>query len=351
MDYSIGVQPGWQVLVATTTEAEPLARELSRLIGERGAFALQRISFGARWPVDGDWLCAAPELGVAPLEQEVYDRVDALIVVTAPRLAAPAPPPAALRRAVTALRARGRAGEIPHVRCDFPCAFFARAAELPLEEYEHLFCAACLRDWEAEGRAMEPVRDALDAAGDLRIEAAGTDLRLSLQGRRAEIDDGHANVPGGEVFCCPVEESVEGEALLDSPDGEVAGIRLVFRGGVVAEANAAKGEAQLLDALDTDPGARRLGELGFGCNEGIPRPTRNVLFDEKIAGTIHLALGSGFPQLGGRNASDLHWDLLRDMRDGGRVTIDGRLAYENGRWLQARLGRAPRSRRSRRDRA
>ena len=76
-----------------------------------------------------------------------------------------------------------------------------------------------------------------------------------------------------------------------------------------------------------------LGELGFGCNEGIPRPTRNVLFDEKIAGTIHLALGAGFPSLGGRNVSDLHWDLLRDMRDGGRVTIDGRRAYENGVWL------------------
>lgn len=333
VDYSIGVQPGWQVLVATTTEAEPLARELSRLIGERGAFALQRISFGARWPVDAHWLCAAPELGVAPLEQAVYDGVDALIVVTAPRLGATAPPAASMRRAVSALRARGRAGEIPHVRCDFPCAFFAHAAGLALEEYETLFCEACLRDWEEEGRRMEPVRDVLDAARELRIEAPGTDLRVSLEGRRSEIDDGHANVPGGEVFCSPVEESVEGEALLDSPDGEVTGIRLRFRAGEVAEASAERGEARLLEALDTDGGARRLGELGFGCNEGIPRPTRNVLFDEKIAGTIHLALGSGFPQLGGRNESDLHWDLLRDMREGGRVTIDGRLAYENGRWL------------------
>jgi aminopeptidase len=333
VDHSIGVQEGWQVLVATTTEAEPLARELSRLIGERGAFPLQRISFGARWPVDADWLCAAPDLGVAPLERQVYDGVDALIVVTAPRLDGPKPPAAAMRRAVTALRARGRAGEIPHVRCDFPCAFFARAAELPLEEYEDLFCEACLRDWEAEGRKMEPVRAALDAAREVRIEGPGTDLRLSLDGRRSEIDDGHANVPGGEVFCCPVEESVEGEVLLDSPDGEVTGIRLRFRGGEVVEASAEWGETQLHEALESDAGARRLGELGFGCNEGIPRPTRNVLFDEKIAGTIHLALGSGFPSLGGRNVSDLHWDLLRDMREGGRVMLDGRLAYENGRWL------------------
>jgi aminopeptidase len=333
VDYSIGVQPGWQVLVATTTEAEPLARELSRLIGERGAFALQRISFGARWPVDADWLCAAPELGVAPLERDLYGGADALIVVTAPRLGGPKPPAAAMHRSVTALRARGRAGEIPHVRCDFPCAFFAQAAELSLEEYESLFCEACLRDWAEEGRKMEPVRAALDAAAVVRIEGPGTDLRLSLDGRRAEIDDGHANVPGGEVFCCPVEESVEGDVLLDSPDGEVTGIRLRFRGGEVVEASAERGEPQLREALETDPGARRLGELGFGCNQGIPRPTRNVLFDEKIAGTIHLALGAGFPFLGGRNVSDLHWDLLRDMRDGGRVTIDGALAYEDGRWL------------------
>jgi aminopeptidase len=333
VDYSIGVQPGWQVLVATTTEAEPLARELSRLIGERGAYALPRISFGARWPVDADWLCAAPGLGVPPAEQALYEAVDALILVTAPRLGGPEPPAAAMRRAVTALRARGRAGEIPHVRCDFPCAFFARAAELTLEEYERLFCEACLRDWVAEGRKMEPVRAALDAARELRIEGPGTDLRLSLEGRRSEIDDGHANVPGGEVFCCPVEESVEGEVALESPAGDVTGIRLRFREGVVVDAAATTGEPHLLEALETDEGARRLGELGFGCNEGIPRPTRNVLFDEKIAGTIHLALGSGFPSLGGRNVSDLHWDLLRDMREGGRVTIDGRLAYENGRWL------------------
>ena len=350
VEYSLAVQSGWQVVVATTVEAEPLARELSRLIGERGAYALPRVSFGARWPVDADWLAAAPDLGVAPLEQEVYDRMDALVVVTAPRVGEKAPA-AAMRRAVSALRARGRAGEIPHVRCDYPCAYFAAQAGLSLPDYDDLFYAACLRDWAAEGRAMAPVRDALDAASELRIEAEGTALTLSLEGRRAEVDDGHANVPGGEVFCCPVEDSVEGEALLDSPDGEVTGIRLRFRGGIVVDASASVGEARLLEALETDAGARRLGELGFGCNEGIPRPTRNVLFDEKIAGTIHLALGSGFPQLGGRNASDLHWDLLRDMRDGGRVTIDGRLAYENGRWLQARLGRAPRSRRSRRDRA
>jgi aminopeptidase len=332
VDYSLGVQPGWQVVVATTVAAEPLARELSRLIGQRGAYALPRISFGARWPVDADWLAAAPGLGLAPLEQEVYDRMDALVVVTAPRPGEDAPA-AAMRRAVSAMRARGRAGAIPHVRCDYPTEYFAAQAGLPLAEYEKLFYAACLRDWEAEGRAMQPVRELLDAACDLRIEGPGTALRLSLDGRRAEIDDGHANVPGGEVFCCPVEESVEGDVLLDSPDGEVTGIRLHFRGGEVIAASAEAGESRLLEVLETDAGARRLGELGFGCNEGIPRPTRNVLFDEKIAGTIHLALGAGFPSLGGRNESDLHWDLIRDMRASGRVRADGRLVYENGRWL------------------
>jgi aminopeptidase len=333
VNYSLGVRPGWQVVVATTVEAEPLARELSRLIGERGAYALPRIAFGARWPVDADWLTAAPDLGVAPLERDVYDRMDALVVVTAPRVGEDEPPPAATRRAISVMRARGRAGAIPHVRCDYPTEYFARQAGLPLAEYEQLFYRACLRDWEAERRAMEPVREALDAARELRIDAPGTELALSLEGRTALIDDGHANVPGGEVFCCPVEESAEGEVSLDSPDGEVTGIRLRFRGGEVVDASAEAGEERLLEGIGTDAGARRLGELGFGCNEGIPRVTRNVLFDEKMAGTIHLALGAGFPSIGGRNKSDLHWDLIRDMRTGGRVHADGRLVYANGRWL------------------
>jgi aminopeptidase len=340
VDRCIGAEAGWQVLVATTHEARPLAEELSRQLARRGAYALTRIQFGAVYPVDAAWIGAAPpELAatLAPLERHALDQVDGAIFVLAPE-----EPPVdadftaeqrrALRAQFLAYRARGRAGTVREVRCDFPCAHFAGRADLSLAEYEELFYAACLRDWDAEGRRMLPVLERLDRADEVRIVGAGTDLRLSLAGRRGMIDDGHVNVPGGEVFFCPVEDSLEGTIAFDVPAGKVTGVRLAFRAGEVVEAAADEGEDDLLAALDTDAGARRAGELGIGCNDGITRPLNNVLFDEKMAGTVHVALGQGFPMIGGRNESGLHWDLVTDLRGGGRIECDGDVVQEDGVW-------------------
>ncbi len=343
VDRCIDPQPGWQVLVATTTEARPVARELSRLLAERGAYALTRIAFGGAFPVDLDWIAAAPAdlaATLPPLERRVLDEVDGTIFVLAPERDARRlddDSARAFRAHVSAYRDRGRAGEIPSVRCDFPCAAYAERAGLTLAGFEDLFYGACLRDWDEEGRRMEPVREQLDAAHELRIVGEGTDLRLSLAGRAALIDDGHLNVPGGEVFTSPVEDSLEGEILFDVPshstDGLVEAIRLRFERGEVVDASAATGEPALRRALATDAGARRAGELGVGCNAGITRPMRNVLFDEKMAGTVHLALGAGFPQLGGRNESALHWDLIKDLRGGGELHLDGTVVQRDGEWL------------------
>ena len=337
---SIDPRPGAQVLVATTTEARPLAEELSRELARRGAYALTRIAFGGVYPLDVAWAEEAPsELDVlAPLEQEVVDRMDGAIFVLAPE----DPPRDAelsvearrrFRAQLTAYRARGRAGLVREVRCDFPTAWFARQAGLSLAEYEDLFYDACLRDWDAEGRRMQPILARFDRAEQVRIVGDGTDLTLSLAGRTGAIDDGHVNVPGGEVFYCPLEDSAEGEILFDLPTGTVGGVRLVLRGGEVVEASADEGEGDLHAALETDAGARRFGELGLGCNEGITRHLRNVLFDEKMAGTVHLALGHGFPRIGGLNESALHWDLVNDLRRGGRIECDGEVVQDGGRWV------------------
>jgi aminopeptidase len=336
----IDPRPGWQVLVQTTSVARPLAEELSRLLAERGAYALTRITFGAPWPVDLDWIEAAPrELAATlpPLEQELVDRVDASIFVLAPELGRK-PATTEDRRAmsahVLAYRARGRRGDIPHVRCDVPCEAFAQAAGLDLAAYEDVFYDACLRDWDAEGGRMRPVLERFDRGDEVRIVGEGTDLRLSLAGRSGAIDDGHLNVPGGEVFYSPVEDSAEGEIVFDVPGVGFEGVRLVFRGGEVVEAAASVGQDRVDGSLATDDGACRLGEFGIGCNEGITRPMRNVLFDEKMAGTIHLALGDGFPQLGGQNRSGLHWDLVKDLRGpGGELWLDGELVQRDGVWL------------------
>lgn len=339
----IDPRPGWQVLVATTTEARPLAQELSRLLAERGAYALPRIAFGGAFPVDLDWIEAAvPELAptLAPLERHVLDEIDGSIFVLAPE-----PEPRrlddeaarAFRTHVTTYRDRGRAGTIPSVRCDFPCPAYAERAGLTLEAFADVLYEACLRDWDEERRLMEPVRERLDAAREVRIVGEETDLRLSLEGRTALVDDGHLNVPGGEVFTSPVEDSLEGRILLDVPshstDGLVERIRLRFEGGEVVDASAETGEPALLRAIATDEGARRAGEFGVGCNRGLTRPLRNVLFDEKMAGTVHLALGAGFPQLGGRNESALHWDVIKDLRGGGELLLDGVVVQRDGEWL------------------
>ena len=343
VDRSIGAQPGWQVLVVATTEARPLAEELSRLLATRGAWALPRISFSAPVPGDLDWVEAAPtelKAELPPLEQELIERIDASIFVLAPELGRI--PSAAASRALNAqllaYRARGRAREIPSVRCDYPCEAFAERAGISLDEYEEIFYAACLRDWDAEAERMRPVLEQLDRASSVRIVGRETDLTLSLEGRRGEIDDGHLNVPGGEVFWSPVEDSADGAILFDLPlrtaRGEIGGVRLRFEHGQVVDASAEVGADVLQAVLETDEGSRRLGELGIGLNDGIPKPLRNVLFDEKLDGTIHLALGDGFTHLGGRNRSAVHADLIKDLKlVGSRIECDGEVVCADGRWL------------------
>ena len=154
-----------------------------------------------------------------------------------------------------------------------------------------------------------------------------------------KVDAGGANIPGGEFFGCPVEDSAEGTiAFTEFPavyqGREYTGIRLRFEGGRVVDASADTNEADLIDVLDGDEGARRLGELGIGCNPGITRYMRNTLFDEKIDGTVHLALGNGLPDLGGTNVSRIHWDIVKDLRlPGTRIELDGVVVQEDGRWL------------------
>ncbi|HKP17902.1 MAG TPA: aminopeptidase [Gaiellaceae bacterium] len=340
----LGVQAGWQVLIRSQPAARPVIEELMRLIANRGAYPLLRMNFSL-WPVDEVWAAEAPEELVgelSPIDVYASDHMDARVTMEAPDntrgVFALTPERRALaKRGVAPFLRRTMAHEIPWVSCQFPTNALAQEAGMALEEFEDFFYTACLRDWDAESEAMKRLLERFDAANEVRIVGADTDLTVSIRGREGEIDDGRVNMPGGEFFYSPVEDSAEGTIYFDVPtelDGDaVDGIRLTLRGGRIEQATAEQGEDVLLAALEMDEGARFVGELGIGCNEGITRPARSILFDEKMGGTIHMAIGASYPHVGGKNKSTLHWDLVKDLRREGRIELDGEVVQENGTWL------------------
>jgi aminopeptidase len=226
----------------------------------------------------------------------------------------------------------------------YPTSAYAQDAEMGLSDFEDYVFGAQFADeddplkkWAELHRMQDRLIRKLRGADRIRIEGPDTDLSFSVKGRTFINSDGKRNMPSGEIFTGPVEDSAEGRIRFDFPvcvhGREVAGVRLVFKKGKVAEASADKNEPFLLQMLDSDPGARRLGELGIGTHPRINRFIRNILFDEKIGGTIHLALGQSYPETGGLNRSSLHWDLIRDLRKGGRLTVDGKPFLKNGRFV------------------
>jgi aminopeptidase len=340
----VGVQPGWQVLVMGQAGARPLLEQVTRQIARRGAYALVRLRLETT--ALGDWLNAAPDelaSSICAIEAHEWEQADAYVVVLAPentREGSDVDP--------AKLGLRGKAlgphtepflsHKKPWVGCYYPTNAVAQGAAMTLPQFEDFYWGAMLVDWEALGRDMQRIAERVDAANEVRIVGEGTDLRFSVAGRHGEVDALGANMPGGEVFYSPVEDSAEGTITYSEYPAchlghEVEGIRLRFEAGKVVDASASADEEFLLAMLDTDEGARRLGEFGIGCNPGIRGHMRNTLFDEKIEGTVHLAVGMGFKDLGGTNESGIHWDMVKDLRRGGRIELDGEVVQENGRWL------------------
>jgi aminopeptidase len=345
LDTCLGVQPGWQVIVWGTPLARPLLEELTRGLGRRGAYALLRLTFGGGLVSHRDWLRHAPlEVIEEPASIDIHalEHCDALVAVGAPENTSDGSDitpertgvvQAAYRHATERVNSNG----FPWVMCWYPTPALAQDAGMTLPAYEDFLFGSCLLDWEAEHDRLARYATLFDGAEEVRIVGDGTDLTLSMAGRRMEVDAGGANMPGGEFFGCPLETSANGTiAFTEFPaiwgGREVRGIRLRFADGVVVDASAETEEEFLLESLDTDEGARRVGELGIGCNPGITRYMRNVYFDEKIDGTAHIALGFGFSDLGGTNESAVHWDIVKDLREGGRIELNGEVVQENGVW-------------------
>jgi aminopeptidase len=346
IDTCLGVEAGQQVLVWGMPLARPLIEAVTRGLARRGAYPLLRLTFGGGLVYHRDWLRSAPldRIAVpAPIDVHALETCDALLAVSAPEntsegAATPVERTQAIQAAYRDSQQRLLSHDLPWVGCQYPTPALAQDAGRTNAEFEDFLYGACLLDWKAEHERMQRHAVRFAGAADVRIVGEGTDLRLSLAGRRVEVDAGTGNMPGGEFFGCPVETSAEGTIAFTEFPGiwggrDVRGSRLRFEAGRVVDAAADTEEAFLIETLDTDEGARRIGELGIGCNPGITRHMRNTLFDEKIDGTIHIAIGAGFPNFGGTNVSGIHWDIVKDLRPGGRIELDGELVQENGRWL------------------
>ncbi|MBI5642564.1 MAG: aminopeptidase [Deltaproteobacteria bacterium] len=220
---------------------------------------------------------------------------------------------------------------------NFPTNGLAQEADMSLEEYEDFLYGATNIDWNKVKAKEMKLKAALDKASEVRIVGKDTDLKMSVKGRKAIPCYGERNMPDGEVFLSPVEDSAEGHIYYEMPaiyqGREVLGIRLKFSKGKVVEAKADKNEKFLLAMLDTDKGARFLGELGVGVNYGIQNFTKDILFDEKIGGTVHLAVGRSYEEAGGKNISAVHWDMIKDLRQGGALYLDGKAIQKDGKFL------------------
>jgi aminopeptidase len=342
VERSVGVQAGWQVLVRASHLARPLVEAVIEQIARQGAYPILQLSFEQ---TGGPFAREAPlELlrEAAPLQTRIWQEVDAFIAIYGPENTREGADlsderQVAVRQMLAPMRERTMALAAPWVVAEYPVHSAAQDAGMTLGEYEEFIFDAVLRDWDAEAERMRKIADVFDAADEVRIVGPGTDLTLSLAGRSGAVDDGHVNMPGGEVFYSPVEDSAHGVIEFSEFPAvyfgqEVDGARFVFASGRIVEASARSGEPFLLRTLDTDEGARALGELGIGCNPGIQRFMKNVAFDEKIDGTIHLAIGNSYAFTGGTNESSIHWDIVKDLRTAGRLYADGRLVQENGAW-------------------
>ncbi len=242
------------------------------------------------------------------------------------------------------LMKRQASGAAAWVGTLFPTHSGAQEAEMALTEYEDFVYGAGqlhkkdpVAEWRKLSQRQARICQALGKVETLRVVGTDTDITFNVAGRKWINCDGHVNFPDGEVFTGPIEDSVEGRIRFSFPaiysGRAVDNVRLTFKRGKVVDAAADKGEELLLKMLETDPGARRVGELAFGTNADIQRFTRNTLFDEKIGGTMHLALGASLPESGGKNHSAIHWDMVCDTRRGFTVYGDGRVIRKNGRFL------------------
>jgi aminopeptidase len=352
VNYSVGIKPGDKTIIEGNEMARPLVIAIYKKVLQAGGFPFLLLSMAGMdeilYTTASDeqlqYVSDPLKLMVDTYDAHFYIQSDA----NTKRLTNVDPESIIkFRKGRHALMEhfyeRAGRGEMRWVYTLYPTEGHAQDAEMSLDEYSDFVFKACMPDlndpvayWKRIAVAQEKIVDWLKGKKHVHVTGPETDLTLSIEGRPFISCASHINVPDGEIFCGPVEDSINGHVMFSYPaiyqGHEVTGVRLWFENGRVIKATAEKNEAYLLATLDTDEGSRSVGEFAIGTNDGIQKFTGEILFDEKIGGSFHMALGSSYPESGGVNKSAIHWDMICDLRNGGAIEVDGECLHKNGKF-------------------
>lgn len=354
VDYSTDVQKGDLVQIrGTSIYTKDLVKALYKRVLQRGGHPILRTSFEDFSDIFLKYASDEQLDFVDDIIKLEYEKVNKFISIGGPmntkNLA---------KADITKLARRGKAtqflskqlmqrsadGTASWVIADVPTHALAQEAKMSFDEYSQFLFKSCYLDTEdpvAKLRELDEKQTTwanyLNKVKQIRITGEKTDITFNVEGRKWISCSGKNNYPDGEVFTSPVEDGVNGEIYFDFPQiyrgNEAQGVHLFIENGKVVNAKADKGEDYLNAMLDMDEGSRGIGEIAIGTNAEIQEVTGNILFDEKIGGSIHMAVGASYPEAGGKNVSGLHWDLIKNMKNGGKIFADGNLIYENGKFL------------------
>jgi aminopeptidase len=351
--YSTKVGEGDVCAIQSTTTAEPLVQAVYEEILRAGGLPIMQMSTEGASAAFYDIASERQLDWIPPTAHWVAENVDVRIAIMADanaRELSRADPKKQARSQKarkplmeTSMK-RAAAGEYRWSLTLFPTHAYASEAGMSLADYEDFYYAACLATdgdpltaWQRQSDEVNRLAEWMQGREEIHITAPGTDVKLNVSDRKFIPCVGEHNMPDGEFFTGPIEDSATGEVAFSFPatygGREVSGVKFRFEQGKIVDASAEQGEEFLIEMLDTDEGARRLGELGIGTNYGIATGTKEILLDEKIGGTVHMAVGMSYPETGGVNDSAVHWDMVCDLRRGGAIVVDGTELQRNGKFV------------------
>lgn len=354
VEYSVNVQPGELTIIRSDSYlSQPLIKEIYKQVLLRGGHPVVRIGLEGITETFIKYASDEQIEYIDPMLEIEYKQAKNMISIGAPLnvknmarsdASKMAKRSSVMRHLSAEMMQRAANKEMKWVVADFPTQALAQEAKMSLEEYTEFLINSCylfeenpVQKWQEIGEKQEKIAEYLNTKSKIRVVGEKTDITFNVAGRKWKSCAGECNFPDGEVYTSPVEDSAEGQIYFDFPQiyrgNEAQKVLLTLKNGKVVDVKAEKGEDYVNKMFDMDDGSRFVGEIAIGTNDMIQDVTGNILFDEKIGGSIHMAVGASYPETGGKNVSGLHWDLIKNMKNGGKIYADDILIYENGKFL------------------